>query len=96
LLSRLVTFQAEAGPVGLDELTTLPLSSTATHMLVVGQDTLDKKQFAPVSDTTQLVPSTCTTFQAAAPPEGLVEVTTLPTMSTATHRPVLGQDKPDR
>jgi len=38
----LVTFQAEDPPLGFVELITLPLSSTATHKPVLGQDTLDK------------------------------------------------------
>ena len=36
--------------------------------------------------------STLVTVQAAAPPVGLLEVTTLPLLSTATQRPLLGQD----
>jgi hypothetical protein len=39
--------------------------------------------------------STEVTVQAAAPPVGLLDVTTLPPLSKATHRPLLGQDTPD-
>src|SRR6202521_2313641 len=89
----LVTVQAAAPPVGLREVTTLPLGvptlpllSTATQRTLLGQDTL----------TRELVPSTLVTVQAAAPPMGLLEVTTLPPLSTATQRPLLGQDTPYR
>ena len=77
-----VTFQAATPPVGLVEVTTLPKLSTATHRLLLGQDTPVRK----------LEPSTCASFQAVAPPIGLVEVTTLPLVSTATQRTLLGQD----
>jgi hypothetical protein len=36
------------------------------------------------------------TFQAAAPPAGLLVVTALPLLSIATHRPLLGHDTPTR
>src|SRR5450756_1420219 len=42
------------------------------------------------------MPSTLVTVQAPAPPVGLLEVTTLPAKSTATQRPLLGQDTPRR
>jgi hypothetical protein len=42
----------------------------------------------------ELEASTRVTIQAAAPPLGLLEVTTLPVKSTATQRPLLGQDTP--
>jgi hypothetical protein len=40
--------------------------------------------------------STRVTVQAVAPPVGWLEVTTLPLLSTATQRPLLGQDTPVR
>ena len=52
--------------------------------LLLGQDTLD----IPAD------PFTWVTFQAAAPPAGLLEVTTSPP-PTATQRVLLGQDTPD-
>src|SRR5438445_10694704 len=64
----LVTVQTAASPVGLPDVTTLPLPSTATQRLLLGHDTPES----------ELVPSTWVTFQAAAPPVGLLEVTTLP------------------
>src|SRR5207244_11435086 len=78
----LVTVQTAASPVGLPDVTTLPLPSTATQRLLLGHDTPES----------ELVPSTWVTFQAAAPPVGLLEVTTLPRPSTATQRLLLGQD----
>src|SRR5437870_6919854 len=78
----LVTVQTAASPVGLPDVTTLPLPSTATQRLLLGHDTPES----------ELVPSTWVTFQAAAPPVGLLEVTTLPLPSTATQRLLLGQD----
>src|SRR5438445_13159706 len=82
----LVTVQTAASPVGLPDVTTLPLPSTATQRLLLGHDTPES----------ELVPSTWVTFQAAAPPVGLLEVTTLPRPSTATQRPLLGQATPAR
>src|SRR5438445_13322382 len=70
----LVTVQTAASPVGLPDVTTLPLPSTATQRLLLGHG-------KPAS---ALVPSTWVTFQAAAPPVGLLEVTTLPWPSTST------------
>ena len=46
--------------------------------------------------TTQLEPSTWATPQAPDPPVGLLDVTTLPTMSTATQRLLLGQETAER
>ena len=83
-LSTWATVQAAAPPVGLLEVTTLPLRSTATQRPLLGQDT----PFRAVP------PSTGVTVQAAVPPVGLLEVTTLPALSTATQRPLLGQDTP--
>ncbi len=80
----LVTVQAAAPPVGLLEVTTLPLRSTATQRPLLGQDT-------PSALMPELV-----TVHAPAPPVGLLEVTTLPPRSTATQRPLVGQDTPDR
>src|SRR3989442_12761683 len=80
----LVTVQTAASPVGLPDVTTLPLPSTATQRLLLGHDTPES----------ELVPSTWVTFQAAAPPGGLLEGTTLPRPSTATQRRLLGQDTP--
>jgi hypothetical protein len=72
--------------VGLLEVTTLPLPSTATQRPLLGQET-------PVRE---LLVSTLVRVQAAAPPVGLLEVTTLPLPSTATQRPLLGQETPSR
>src|SRR5207253_2683441 len=82
----LVTVQTAASPVGLPDVTTLPLPSTATQRLLLGHDTPES----------ELVPSTWVTFQAAAPPVGLLDVTTPPRSSTATQRLLLGHDTPFR
>src|SRR5207248_1592179 len=81
-----VTVHAAGPPKGSLDETTLPLPSTATQRLMLGQETSDR----------ELVPSTLATFQAAAPPSGLLEVTTLPLPSTATQRLLLGQDTAER
>jgi hypothetical protein len=83
----LVTVQAAAPAVGLLEVTTSPLASTATQRPLLAQDTPDRA----------LVSSTRVTVQAAAPPVGLLEVTTLPALaSTATQRPLVEHDTPYR
>ena len=89
--STLVRRQAATPPVGSVEATKLPLKSTATQRPLLGQDTPDR---LVASEFGSLVLSTWVTVQAAAPPVGLLEVTTLPSWSTATQRPVLGQDTP--
>src|SRR5947209_17629676 len=62
---------------GLDDVSTSPFWPTATHRLVEGQLTPERK----------LGPSMLVgRDQAAAPPVGSVVVTTLPALSTATHR----------
>src|ERR1035437_10121494 len=80
-----VTVQAATPPVGSEEGTTLPpapaRSPTATHRLLLGQETA-----------VRMSTLRCVTFHAVAPPVGLVDVTTLPPLSTATQRPLLGQD----
>jgi hypothetical protein len=93
-----VTLQAAAPAPGLVEVTTLPARSTATQRALLGHDTPLKKQGEYGSDCPlpQPEPSTCVTLQAPAPPNGLVEVTTLPLLSTATQSPALRQDTPDR
>lgn len=45
-LLRSAIFQAGAPPTGLVEVTTLPNSSTATQKVVVGHETLERKQDA--------------------------------------------------
>src|SRR5436190_1543975 len=78
-----VDFHAVGPPVGLVEVTTLPLrSSTATQRSLVGQE----------ATFSEVELCTFVTVQAAAPTVGLLEVTTLPLSSTATHRSLLGQD----
>jgi hypothetical protein len=62
-----------------------PLPPTATHRPLVGQDTLE----------TLLEPFTLVTFQAAAPPVGLLEMTTL-SLAKVTQKLMVGQDIPDR
>jgi len=47
-------------------------------------------------DTAFNAPPRLTTFQAAAPAVGLVELITLPAWSTATQRSLLGHDTPSR
>src|ERR1051325_5206499 len=63
---------------------TLPMPSTTTQKVVLGQDT-------PV---TGFVPSTFVTVHAAFPSVGFVDVITLPTLSTATHKLALGHEIP--
>src|SRR5207247_2433441 len=74
-------------PVGSVDMRTLPvLKSTATQKLSVGQDTPDKPP----------APATLVTVHAAAPPVGLLEVTTVPPLPTATHSRTLGHETPFR
>ena len=87
------TFQAPTPAVGFLDVTTLPFPSTATHSLLVGQETPFKKHAGDPPNWSHLEPI-WVTFQAAAPPVGLVEVTTLPLPSTSTQKPVVGQDTP--
>ena len=77
------TVHAAAPPVGLVEVTTLPVPSTATHNVVLGQE-------IPL---TGLLPSTFDTDHAVAPPVGLTEVTTSPDPSAATHNVLLGHER---
>src|SRR5450759_2513644 len=82
-----VTRHAAAPPVGLDELSTLPSSSTAAQNTAEGQETA----YTPPSPLSA-AGSTLTLLHAAAPPVGLVEVSTSPASSTATHSARDGQD----
>ncbi len=70
----LVLFQALLGPVGLVEVNAFPAKSTATHRLDVGQEMPENPRGAMAVDCS----STCTAFQAGAPPVGSVELRTLP------------------
>ena len=74
----------QARLLGLRETTTSPPSSTATHKLTDGQDTLNA----------DLTPSEYTTLHDEAGPAGLVETITPPASSTATHNLTDGQDTP--
>ena len=62
----------------------MPRSSTATQRLMLGQETPCRELL-----------STLAAFQAAAPPVGLVDASTLPSRPTATHRSRLGQETLD-
>jgi hypothetical protein len=68
-----------------------PLPPTATQRWLLGQETPSSPPLKPASARTML--ATRVTFQAVVSPLGLLEVTTLPLPPTATHRPLLGQDK---
>jgi len=80
----MVTVQAAVPPVGLVEVTALPMPSTATQRLILGQE-------IPVNS---LAPLTLRSvnFQAATPPVGLVDVIRSPLSSTAIQRVLLGQE----
>jgi hypothetical protein len=78
----LATCQAEAPPVGLLEVTTLPTLSTATH----------SDELAHEIASSLFPGSTWVTFQAAVPPVGSLEVTTSPDPSPATHSVADGHD----
>jgi hypothetical protein len=95
---RWVTFQAAAPPVGLLEVTTPPFVSTATQRPLLGHEMPFSEQGAPLVavGAQPAGPYTCVTFQAAAPPVGFLEVTTLPPPSTATQKLLLGQDTLER
>src|SRR5438034_1070164 len=91
------TFQAAVPPVGSVDVTTSPLSVTATHSEALGHETARRPQAL----------FTWAVFQTAAPPpgfegpakglsEGLVEVTTLPAASVATHSATPGHEMPRR
>src|ERR1700678_860533 len=84
LPSTVNAFQSGAPAAGLVDMTTEPLSSTATQSFMLRHDT----PFMP------LVPSTSSTLHAERPPVGSVEMTALPLLSTATHRFALGQETP--
>ncbi len=64
----------------------LPLPSTATHRVVVGQEMPRSESSSPPGESTRW------TFQADEPPSGSVELTTSPTESAATHSVAEGQD----
>jgi hypothetical protein len=84
VVSTLAIVHAEAPPVGLVEVTTLPNSSVATHREALGHETLKSSS---------LVPSIAA-GAVQTPPVGLVEVITLPFMSTATQSETLGHEIP--
>jgi hypothetical protein len=76
-------------------MSTLPQESTAAQKSVLGQETsVSSQEYTPISSgpQTNVGGSMRVTFQAAAPPVGLVEVATLSPWVTATHMLVLGQD----
>jgi hypothetical protein len=79
------TVHADGPPPGLVDVTTLPLSSTATHSVIDGQE----------MPSIGLVPSICASCHADAPPDGFVDVTTFPRQSTPAHRVMDGHDIPD-
>ena len=81
-----VTVQADAPPAGLVELAT-SCGPTATQNETDGHDTADKPSNSG---------STWVTVHADAPPAGFPEVTTLPALSTATHKDTDGHEIPIR
>ena len=68
---------------GFEETNISPNASTATHRDVLGQDTPVRPEF---HDESMVV-----TFHAEEPPVGVVDVTTLPSLSTATQSEAEGQ-----
>ena len=84
--STLVTDQAVVPPVGLAEVTALPLPSAAMQRWLLGQDTSFR----------ELPPSTVIAVHVGDTAAGLLEVTTSPRSSTATQRSLLKQDTPLR
>src|SRR5919197_4710423 len=86
--------QAVGPPSGLVATSTLPPPSTAAQKVVVGHETSLREQGAswisPGAHPTG--PSICVTFQAAAPPVGFADVTTLPPKVTPTQRLTDGHD----
>lgn len=87
--SMLTTLQALAPPVGLLEASTSPWPSVATQIIVVVHDTLPS---CVPRGGLLLVVSMAVVTQALAPPTGLVEVSTLPSVSTAAQNEALGQE----
>jgi hypothetical protein len=75
-VSTALTAQADAAPVGLVEVTTLPEVSTATHRLEIGHEMPVRK----------CEPSASIFTQSEIPPAGSVETTMLPEESTPTQR----------
>src|SRR5438093_744612 len=63
-----------------------------------GHDTLDRMHCGGAWTTVHAhpVPYTCVSFHAAAPPVGLLEAITLPKLSMATQRVMVGHDTPDK
>ncbi len=74
--------QLAAGPVGSVERRMSPSVPTAKHRFADGQST-----------STRVPAEASTTFQVAAPPDGLVDVSTLPLQSTPTHSVVDGHSR---
>ena len=81
VVSTLLTDQAEAPPVGLVEVTSLPSWSAATQRFEMHETLV-----------IQFSPSTLAATHEETPPVGLVEVKTLPNESVATHRVVEWQE----
>jgi hypothetical protein len=99
LLSICATLQASLPPVGLDDVTTSPSQSPATHSETDGQEIVSSVrsggECCPVTRQDRAGQGPSSTFsvcQALAPEVGLVEVMTFPSLSTATHSDAEGQD----
>ena len=77
--------QSVVPPVGLVEVTTSPTKPTATHRLLLGQET-------PMTDS-PLVPAS-NAVHADGPAVGLIDVISSPLISAATQRVALKQEMP--